>query len=154
MRKGAADPPKTKGVLLPAQEAFLQSARVGRLATSGSEGQPHLVPICFALEGGLLYTPIDGKPKRTPAESLRRIRNIRQNPRVAFLVDLYEEDWSRLGFVLVEGEAEILKEGEEFERAVRLLRRKYRQYERVAIGGPEGLIIRITPRRISSWGAL
>lgn len=127
---------------------------MGHLATSGPEGKPHLVPICFVLEGGLLYTPIDGKPKRRPAESLRRIRNIRQNARVAFLVDVYEEDWSRLGFVLVEGEAEILREGEEFERAVHALRGKYRQYERVAIGGPEGLIIRITPRRLSSWGAL
>ena len=150
-REGAGQP---QAKLLPAHEAFLQAARVARLATSGPEGQPHLIPVCFVLLGGLLYTPIDGKPKRTSGGALRRIRNIRQNPRVAFLVDVYEEDWSRLGFVLVEGEAEILEGGEEFERAVRALRGKYRQYERVAIGGPEGLIIRITPSRIASWGAI
>ncbi|MBO0786795.1 MAG: pyridoxamine 5'-phosphate oxidase family protein, partial [Actinobacteria bacterium] len=67
------------------------AARIARLATTGADGQPHLVPVTFALDGDLLYTAVDAKPKTT--RQLRRLRNIRGNPRVSLLADHYQEDW-------------------------------------------------------------
>lgn len=141
---------------------FLESARVGRLATADARGRPHVVPVVFVLDAGAIYTPIDGKPKGDPRK-LRRIQNLMENPRAAFLVDHYEEDWTRLGFVLIRGTAAILRaspasgppaEEEEYRRSVSLLRRKYPQYRSVPLGGPEGIILRITPESCTTWGRL
>ena len=149
--------------LTPAQSRFLGAARVGALATAGGDGHPHIVPVVFVLDGGRIYTPIDGKPKGDP-RGLRRLRNIRENPRVSFLVSRYEEDWTRLAFVLLRGTAAVLEGGqaaglpaeEEAERrsAEALLREKYPQYETVSLGGPDGLFIRITLERATSWGMI
>jgi PPOX class probable F420-dependent enzyme len=67
---------------------------VARLATTGPAARPHLVPVTFALDGDRIYTVVDAKPKATM--NLRRLRNIRADPRVAVLADHYEDDWSRL----------------------------------------------------------
>ncbi len=141
---------------------FLEAARVGHLATADARGRPHVVPAVFVLDGGRIYTPIDGKPKGDPRK-LRRILNIAENPNAAFMVDHYEEDWTRLAFILVRGTASILSAGpsatdpaerEEFRRIEALLRKKYPQYESVSLGGPEGLMIRITPETCTTWGQL
>ncbi len=141
--------------LLSEREAqFLRMARVGRLATADASGRPHVVPVVFVWHEGFIYTPIDGKPKGDPRR-LRRLRNIRENPRVAFLVDRYEEDWTRLGFLLLRGRADILEgEGTAGERgaAEGLLREKYPQYREVPLGGPEGLLIRVAAEGRASWG--
>ena len=149
--------------LTPDQSRFLDAARVGALATADGDGRPHVVPVVFILDGGRIYTPIDGKPKGEPS-GLRRLRNIRENPRISLLVSRYEEDWTRLGFVLFRGTAMILESGaadgrpaeEEAEcrRAEALLREKYPQYETVPLGGPGGLFIRITLERATSWGVI
>lgn len=140
------------------ERAFLAGARVGRLATADASGRPHAVPVVFVLRGGLIYTPIDAKPKRDPRR-LRRLRNIAANERVCLLVDRYEEDWTALGFVLVEGRAGLLSgdapgQAEEYAAAAQLLREKYPQYGEVAVGGPERAMIRIVPERCVSWGAV
>src|SRR3954454_7351119 len=80
----------------PAVVAFLGDARVAHLATADASGQPHVVPITFALLDGRLYSALDAKPKRVAGPQLRRVRNIRENPRVSVVVDHYAEDWSRL----------------------------------------------------------
>ena len=136
--------------LTPDQSRFLVAARVGALATADGDGRPHVVPVVFVLDDGRIYTPIDGKPKGEPSE-LRRLRNIRENPWISLLVSRYEEDWTRLGFVLIRGTAMILEsdltaelpEEEEAERrrAEVLLREKYPQYKTVPLGGPGGLFI-------------
>src|SRR5712691_698902 len=82
---------------------LLRTARVGRLATAAASGRPHVVPLCFALAGDRLYWAVDAKPKRT--RNLRRLRNIAENPRVSLVVDVWDEDWSRLAWVMVEGAA-------------------------------------------------
>ena len=125
----------------------LRVARVARLATKADDGQPHVVPVCFVFDGAALFTPIDGKPKRT--RRLKRIRNIEANPRVALLVDHYEEDWSRLRYVLVEGEGSIV-EGDNAMPALAALREKYPQYAEVELF-PE--VIRIDATRIVAWSA-
>ena len=109
-----------------AREQF-SAARRAHLATTGPGG-PHLVPICFALAGDVLYSAVDRKPKRVPIERLARIRNIQTNPDVALLVDQYDEDWDKLWYILVRGHGEILPAGEEQTEALHQLRNKYAQY--------------------------
>ncbi len=125
----------------------LRVARVGRLATTGEDGQPHIVPVCFVFDGEALFTPIDGKPKTT--RRLKRIRNLKTNPRAALLVDHYEEDWRRLRYVLVEGEGSLV-EGERAALALASLHEKYTQYAKVEVG-PE--VIRIKATSIVAWSA-
>lgn len=139
--------------LNPEQTAFLVRQRVARLATADKDGQPHAVPVCFAYTPGAIYIALDEKPKDVPPTRLKRVRNILQNPQVAFIADHYAEDWSLLAFVLVRGRAELIDPAsEEHRAAVRLLRGKYHQYERMRI--EENPIIAIRPEKVASWGAL
>ena len=128
---------------------FLTVARVGRLATAGADGRPLVVPVCYALEGGRIYSAVDAKPKRT--RELRRLRNIAENPRVSLVVDEYDEDWTRLRYVIVEGTADVLTGGEEFARAIDHLVAKYPQYRALTLPRDSGAVIRMVPDRILSW---
>ena len=136
--------------IAPEDRIFLEQARVGRLATASTDGEPHVVPVCFVFDGTCLYSAIDAKPKRVEAPKLRRLQNIRSNPRASLLVDRYDEDWTRLRYVLVFGPAEILDAGPDRERALALLREKYPQYRSMADFG-QGPVIRLTPERVTSW---
>jgi PPOX class probable F420-dependent enzyme len=126
-----------------AEERFAQ-ARVGRLATVTAQGRPHLVPVCFVLHEGRVYTAVDAKPKATTA--LKRLDNVRATGRTSVLVDHYEEDWSLLWWVRVDGTAAIV----ESDRALDALAAKYEQYRAHRPGGP---LIAIEPERWSSWVA-
>ncbi len=131
--------------------ARLRRARVARLATADARGRPHLVPVCFAADARTVYHAIDRKPKGRPPERLARVRNIVANPQVALLVDRYEDDWSRLWFVLVRGRARLLRRGAARARGLRLLRQKYVQYRRDML--PEdALVIAIRPDAVVTWG--
>ena len=109
-----------------------------------------MVPICFALHGRTLYTPLDRKPKRVDAGRLRRVRNIAANPTVSVVVDRYSEEWSELGYVLVTGTASVLDHGEERDRAEGRLREKYPQYRDMLDEGSPIIAIRIA--RVVRWG--
>ncbi len=130
---------------------LLRRARVGRLATADRTGAPHVIPVCFAFDGRVIYSAIDEKPKRVSPRRLRRLRNIDVNPRVALVVDEYDEDWGRLRYVLVRGTAEVIDQGPEHARAVAVLRRKYPQYRRMRL--EDRPVLRITPRRLVAWAA-
>lgn len=132
--------------------AFIRAARSAHLATVDAEGQPHVVPICFAFDGYQLYSAIDEKPKKTAPRKLKRVRNISLNPKVAIVVDRYDEDWQRLAYVLIFGKARLLHKGAEHKAAVTLLRRKYRQYRSMALEARP--IIRVSPARAVCWGIL
>jgi PPOX class probable F420-dependent enzyme len=132
---------------------LLRSARVARLGTADAGGQPLVIPICFAFDGRFCYSAIDAKPKRHSAERLTRVRNIQENPRVSLLVDHYEEEWTRLRYVIVRGRAELLNGGPEFARAADLLLEKYPQYRAMKLDRTTGLMIKITPDRITQWNA-
>ena len=137
----------------PEQTAFLVRRRVARLATADGAGEPHAVPVCFTCSGGEIYVALDEKPKDVPPTRLKRVRNILENPSVALIADRYAEDWSLLAFVMVRGRAELLEPGaEEHAAAVRLLRGKYHQYEKMRI--EENPVIVIHPIKVVSWGAL
>ena len=118
------------------------AAPVARLATAGRDGRPHVVPICFVLDGETLYTAVDEKPKRT--RRLKRLENIEANPRVEVLIDHYEDDWSKLWWVRLRGTARIVEDP----RAVDLLVAKYPQY---AERRPEGPVIAIDVEERSEW---
>jgi PPOX class probable F420-dependent enzyme len=131
------------------ERGFIRAARVAHLATADASGQPHVIPICFVLDGNEIFSPIDEKPKQTSPRLLKRLRNIGDNPKISLVVDRYEEDWQKLAYVLVFGTAKILLRGKRHGRAVRLLRRKYPQYRSMAL--QERPIIRISPTRAVSW---
>jgi PPOX class probable F420-dependent enzyme len=126
----------------------VREARVGRLATIDAEGRPHLVPICFALEGETLYSAVDEKPKRS--QRLKRLANIRRHPDVSVIVDHYEEDWSRLWWVRIDGRASVLDEATEREHALVLLQAKYEQYRAEP---PTGPVIAVRIDRWKGWHA-
>ncbi len=128
---------------------FIESRRVGHLATAGIDGAPHVVPVCFALAGETLYITIDEKPKGEPRR-LKRLRNIAENPKTAFVVDRWDEDWRRLGWVMLRGRAEILEGGSEHDAAQDLLRQRYPQYRRMRLAELPVIAIRI--ERVASWG--
>src|SRR5215471_4675023 len=112
---------------------LFSSARVARLATAAGI-TPHLVPITFAVDGDLIYTAVDAKPKSTT--NLKRLRNIRDNPHVAVLVDHYEDDWSALWWVRADGNASVVTGAEWIARPIGLLAERYRQYVASPPAGP------------------
>ncbi len=133
------------------EQWFLNTHRVARLATVDAEGQPFVVPVCYVFDGSLLYSALDEKPKSVAPTHLKRVRNILAHPRVALVIDEYTEDWSRLWYIQVRGQATLVERGtEQHSAAIRLLRAKYPQYERMAID--QQPVLRITPEAISSWG--
>ena len=125
----------------------LAEARVAHLATVGPGGRPHIVPITFALERDAIYFAVDAKPKRTT--DLQRVRNIEANPAVAVLVDHYDDDWSRLWWVRVDGHARVLDPGHSG-HAVDLLVDRYAQYRQARPAGP---VVEISVVRMSGWSA-
>ena len=125
-------------------------ARIGHLATADEAGAPHVIPVCFVLEGDVIYSVLDQKPKRTALNRLRRVRNILANPQVALVVDHYEEAWDRLWYILVRGRAELLVDGEERVRAIGLLRQKYGQYQEMDID--DNPVIKIVTTGTVAWG--
>jgi PPOX class probable F420-dependent enzyme len=139
-------------MLSTSQQRFLETQRVARLATADAHGAPHVVPVCFALAGGTLYVTIDEKPKRRTGPPLKRLRNIAENPAVAVVADRYDEDWARLGWVMLQGRADILSAGSEHARAQVLLRARYPQLGAMNIEALPVIAVRV--ERVVSWGDL
>lgn len=136
-----------------AERRYVETARVARLATADAEGRPHVVPICFVLDGDTLLSPIDEKPQTVAAMDLRRSRDIRANSRVAVVVDHYTEDWSRLGWVQLRGSATHRHPGDDgHQKAISDLRSKYDQYD--AHDLEERPMIAIHIASVQSWGHL
>jgi PPOX class probable F420-dependent enzyme len=132
--------------------AFLDRQRVAHLATASQAGTPHVIPICFARLDDHLYVAIDEKPKRRPPSQLKRVKNILENGQVAIVADVYDEDWSRLAFVLVSGRARLLEEGREYIQALEALRAKYVQYGAMALEGRP--VIAVDGEHVTRWGSV
>jgi PPOX class probable F420-dependent enzyme len=133
---------------------FVGDARRASLATIAGDERPRLVPVCFVLAGDLVWIPIDEKPKRSADPlDLARVRDILQRPRIALLVDRWDEDWTRLGWVRLDGRAQLLDPGDpEHHPAVVALRAKYPQYRDHDLDGRP--VIRIAIERVVAWGLL
>lgn len=130
--------------------ALLRDARVARLGTADRTGRPHVVPVCYALDGFRIWSAVDAKPKRTTL--LRRLANIAENARISLLVDEWSEEWSRLRWVMVDGRADVLEGGDA--HGIELLRAKYPQYRAMGLGERTTPVIRITVERLVWWAAV
>ncbi|HEX2050083.1 MAG TPA: TIGR03668 family PPOX class F420-dependent oxidoreductase [Actinomycetota bacterium] len=130
--------------LPPAARAVVAEARRAVLVTLGDDGAPHAVPVCFALRDDDVVTAVDHKPKRTT--SLARVRNVRRDPRVTLLFDRWDDDWSRLGWVMVGAAARVEPPGS----AGDALARRYAQYRDAP---PRGDVVACTPHRVLWWTA-
>ena len=128
--------------------AMFAESPVAMLATSGPDGAPHIVPVVFAVHDDVVYTAVDAKRKST--QRLRRLANIEANPQVSILVDHYEDDWEALWWARADGLAAIHYSGDEMAAGYSLLRRKYLQYQRIALDGP---VVTVDVQRWSSWQA-
>lgn len=151
-------------VLTSDERAFLEASRIAVLATTSPDNRPRLVPVCFVVGPDLdprgrvrVYTPIDEKPKRSPdPHQLGRVQDLLVLPDATLLVHRWDEDWTRLGWLRLDGRGEILepepREVEEHAAAVAALRAKYPQYEAQGIDARP--VIRILVDRGVSWGNL
>lgn len=130
------------------REHLLDTWPVARLATIAASGRPQLVPIVFARAGGVLWSPIDGKPKSGGV--LARVRNVLRDPRVALLLDHYGTDWQQLWWLRVDGRASLCGGDAGAEAA---LFAKYPQYRDVPLFADEPRLLRIDPERILTWSS-
>ena len=130
---------------LPAKiRALLATARRGVMTTLEPDGSPHSVPVVFAVIGDTIVSPIDHKPKTGAV--LRRVKNLARDDRITLLVDDYDEDWTRLAWLMVRGTA-IVDEGASDE-IMRVVNSRYPQYE---TDERHDALIRITPARYVWW---
>ena len=139
-------------------KTIINKARIARLATVDSECKPYLIPVVFVFDNDCdcYFIPIDEKTKRSRPEKLKRAKNIQQNPNVALLIDEYNEDWTKLYFIMIQGKASIIggKELEQqnepllLEKAHKLLSDKYTQYQEIGIGE---YVITIIPQKVIAW---
>jgi PPOX class probable F420-dependent enzyme len=122
------------------------AARVARLATADAAGRPHIVPVTFAVDGDVVYSAVDAKPKRGTA--LKRLANVAANPAVALLVDHYTEDWNDLWWVRADGTGRVVDpEAPEGVRALALLADRYPSF------AARGAVLAVDVRRWSGWAA-
>lgn len=138
-------------ILTPDEVRFVQALRAGRLATADASGHPHAVPVCYAYDGAHFYIALDEKPKRVADDRLRRVRNITERPEASLLIDRYDDDWARLGYVLIHAHAALLRPGDPGHgTAIALLRGRYPQYRAMAL--EDRPVIALTPTSVSAWG--
>jgi PPOX class probable F420-dependent enzyme len=124
---------------------LIANERVCRVATTGAEGRPHLVPVCHVLAGDKIYfgSGDDG----------RKVKNLEANPQIAITVDLYSDDWSQLRGVMVQGTARIIERGPRFKQARARLYAKYPQYSKeAAISPSDSVVVEVTPTHVFTWG--
>ena len=133
-------------------QRFILAHVVARLATSGRDGQPHVIPFCYAFDGEHFYFVVDEKPKRHTGKPLKRVRNILENPQVALVIDDYVDDWTQLAYVLVNGTAAVVEDENEYARVLELLRERYPQYRLMDLTFSRNPLVRITPTKIHAWG--
>ncbi|SIM83242.1 PPOX class probable F420-dependent enzyme, Rv0121 family [Micromonospora cremea] len=126
----------------------VRSARVARLATVAADGRPHLVPVCFVLLDDVVYHVVDEKPKRH--RRLRRLENIQATGHACLLVDEYDEDWSRLWWVRLDGHGRLVQDRVEEAAARAALADKYPQYVQQSPAGP---VIAVAVTGWSAWSA-
>ncbi|MHC1561633.1 TIGR03668 family PPOX class F420-dependent oxidoreductase [Actinomycetospora sp. C-140] len=125
------------------------AARVARLATVSGDGQPHLVPVVFAVEEDTVVMAVDAKPKRH--RDLKRLRNIADNPAVSLLVDRYDDDWDALWWVRADGTATVTDADDVLAHAREALGARYRQDRE---SPPEGPAVTVEVTRWSGWSAI
>lgn len=132
---------------------FLAPPRIGVLSSNGPDGYPHSV--------AMAYVPADGAIRMWSYAKAAKTRNLRRDPRCAFLVEdgeLYHE----LRGVLLRGRIEIVEDVDAVAEIGLALRERQRVSEATVVGAPAspeevraqaakrvGLVLR--PERVHSW---
>ena len=137
-------------VLSSAARWFADNHHVARLATASSVGEPHVIPFCYARLGDNLYFVVDEKPKASHT-GLKRLRNIRENPKVSVVIDDYDDDWTQLAYLLMHGQAIDVDDEAEFDLALRQLRVRYPQYLEMPLAFKTNPMVRIEVTRMHQW---
>src|SRR6266481_6159469 len=151
MGEGRGEGDAMNPLLTDEERAFAKRHRIAHLATADAGGAPHVIPICYALVDDAFYFVVDDKPKRS--RSLKRLRNIAENPQVALVVDDYDEDWTRLAYLLVHGRAALVENPQEYATALARLQERYSQYHSMALAFDTHPMVRILPQRRRLWRA-
>ena len=126
---------------------LLAGERAARLAYLDDRDRPRVLPVTFALAEGALWSAIDEKPKRTGEPA--RLRYLERRPEAALLVDVYDDDWSRLAWVQLLGRVDVVPVAGSA-AAMEALAAKYEQYaERM----PPGPLLRLSVERALHWRA-
>ena len=131
------------------EKEFIDNHKLAHLSTVDPGGNPHVIPVVYAFNGEVIYTPVDGKPKKIEGTELQRVKNIKNNSFVSVIVDEYSEDWDKLAWVQIRGYAGITDEGAEYQNGLELLLNKYPQYTELNLS--ISALIVITPVKIISW---
>ena len=139
-------------ILTDDERQFAERHRIAHLATADAGGAPHVIPICYALVDDQFYFVVDEKPKRTRT-GLKRLRNLAENPRAALVIDDYDEDWTRLAYLLVQGHAEQVGDPVEHAMGLAALRQRYPQYRAMPLAFEAHPMVRITVVRHHLWRA-
>jgi len=105
-----------------------------------------MVVVTFAVDGDMIYTAVDQKPKS--GRTLKRLRNVGENPMVTMLADHYSEDWETLWWVRADGRAAILAGPGQTAGPLRLLASRNWQYRQAK---PTGPVLAVTAERWTGW---
>jgi PPOX class probable F420-dependent enzyme len=124
--------------------SVLSSARRGVMTTIEIDGSSHSVPVVFASVGDEIVSPIDHKPKT--GRTLERVKNLRRDGRVTLLIDLWDEDWTKLLWLMIRGRADI-----DESPPTDLMRAINRRYQQYAPDEVHDALIRIEPTLLSWW---
>jgi PPOX class probable F420-dependent enzyme len=127
--------------------ALLDEARVARLGYLDADDRPRVLPVTFAVADGAVWSAIDEKPKRRPEPA--RVGYLRRRPEASLLVDRYDDDWTRLGWVQLLGRVEVVA-ADSAPGAMDALAAKYPQY---AERTPPGPLLRLAVERALHWRA-
>lgn len=128
---------------------MLAGSRVGRLGLLDDDGAPRVLPVTYAVNGELLVTAVDQKPKRRTGEALARVRWLRARPAAALTVDHYDDDWSALAWVQVLGIVRVVDVASAPEAMASLAER----YEPYRADPPAGPVLVLEPDRLLWWHA-
>ena len=134
-------------------QSFIDNHKVAHLATADPRGAPHVIPLCYARIGNRMYFVADEKPKRHGARRLKRLANIAENPRVALVIDDYDDDWSRLAFLLLHLDAAVVSDEVEYRQGLAALHRRYAAYRTMPLAIATNPMVRMTPRHWHLWRA-
>ena len=135
-------------------QRFINAHVVARLATADRDGQPHVIPFCYAFDGEHIYFVVDQKPKRQTGKPIKRIRNMLENPHAAIVIDDYADDWTQLAYVLITGTTALVDDETEYDRLLVLLRERYPQYREMELTFATNAMVRITPTKVHAWGKI
>jgi PPOX class probable F420-dependent enzyme len=121
-------------------------ARVARVGTADGQGQVHLVPVTFVLAEDVWYSPTDNGERMA-----KRLRNLTDDPRVSILIDVYDEDWSKVWWVRLRGTGRVVRDSPERAHAWRLLRAKYPQFADAPSDEGAGPVMAVDVKHWAGW---